>query len=362
MSDHDDDNRSIGQTNNLLVQNEPREIRWIWEGVLAERAVTLLSAAEKIGKTTLLSLLLDRRRAGGQLLGRAVYPGKTILCSEEDLLLWRVRQPPLGFGPNLTFHSPRGVVPTRGRWRRFIDDLLELTLPDILFDLLVIDTAVRFMPLFDRNKRTLRWALGQLRLIADVPASVLVLNQSRNMHRPLAAFADIVIDMAVPRSCALASSFGRGVGGECATRPNSPLSSSGREVGGEGIRRRIFTGVGRYPGILQSASAELNPDGTDYTLSPETPAPHPPLLATLQSLLSESATPLTRQELLTRWPGTAPRQDTLWRTLTRGVETGLFVRSGSGTKIDAFRYGVRQEAEAGDVAGGEQQDRSAQTA
>jgi len=33
--------------------------------VIAAEAVTLLSAPEKIGKTTLLSLLLDRRRAGG---------------------------------------------------------------------------------------------------------------------------------------------------------------------------------------------------------------------------------------------------------------------------------------------------------
>lgn len=45
------------------------------------------------------------------------------------------------------------------------------------------------------------------------------------MHRPLAAFADIVIDMTVPRS---------------------PTPT----------RRRLFTGVGRYTGTLQSATAE----------------------------------------------------------------------------------------------------------
>ncbi len=65
---HDDvDDRPIGRSN-TCVQEERRSIPWIWEGALAEGAVTLLSAPEKIGKTTLLSLLLDRRRAGGQLL------------------------------------------------------------------------------------------------------------------------------------------------------------------------------------------------------------------------------------------------------------------------------------------------------
>jgi hypothetical protein len=69
-----DNHRPIGHSN-LRVQEQRQSIPWIWEGVLAERAVTLLSAPEKIGKTTLLSLLLDRRRAGGELLGRTVYPG-----------------------------------------------------------------------------------------------------------------------------------------------------------------------------------------------------------------------------------------------------------------------------------------------
>ena len=83
------------------------------------------------------------------------------------------------------------------------------------------------------------------------------------------------------------------------------------------------------------------------------PAPHSPLLATLQTLLTESPTPLTRRELLARWPGDAPREDTLWRTLARGCEQGLFVRSGTGTKTDAFRYGVICQTKPTDLAGGQ---------
>jgi hypothetical protein len=298
--------RPIGQTN-ADVQKRRRSIPWLWEGVLVTGGVTLLSAPEKVGKTTLLSLLLDRRRAGGELLGRTVWPGKTILCSEESKDLWALRQPPLDFGPDLVYHQPRGPVPMRGRWSRFVNDLHELCFPDGPYDLVVIDTAVSFLPLVDRNKRTLRWALATLHDIASFPVAVLVLNQSRNVHRPLAASSDIVIDMTMPRGPAT-------------------------------TRRRTFTGVGRYPDTLQAASAELNPDGTDYVLLPDSPVPKPPLLGTLQALLTASPTPLTCHELLDRWPGSSPRPDSLWRTLARGIELGVFTGAGKGTKTEPFRF------------------------
>lgn len=312
-----EDDRPIGRSN-AVVAGQRRLIPWIWEGVVAEGAVTLLSAPEKVGKTTLLSLLLDRRRAGGQLLGRTVYPGKTVLCSEEKDALWALRQPPLDFGPGLLFHTPAGDCPSRGRWKRFIDDLLKLSFRDDAFDLLVIDTAVHFLPLGERNKKTRTWALAQLSLVAGTPAGVLVLNQSRNVQRPLAAFADIVIEMAIPR-------------------------------GSAPTRRRSFTGVGRYPGTLGAVSAELNSEGTDYRVLPGGAPPCPPLLATLEALLGASPVPLTRRQLLARWPQSAPRADTLWRALARGVERGLFMVRGSGTKTDALRYGLADPGQASEV-------------
>ncbi len=129
---------------NAWVQSLKQPTPWLWDGLVAEDAITLLSAPEKTGKTTLLSLLLDRRREGGQLLGRGVRPGRTILCSEENVSLWALRQPPLDFGPQLEYHRPIGGNPTPGRWRRFIDHLLELA--EGAFDLLVIDTVMSFLP------------------------------------------------------------------------------------------------------------------------------------------------------------------------------------------------------------------------
>src|SRR5947209_392121 len=147
---------------------------WIWDGLVALEAVTLLSAPEKTGKTTLLSLLLDRRREGGQLLGRAVRPGRTILCSEENSRLWELRQPPLDFGPGLEYHQPRDDRSPEG-WLRYIDHLLDLE--EDAFDLLVIDTVMSFLPASQTSAGGMRKALDELRVVAGRPAAVLLLHQ-----------------------------------------------------------------------------------------------------------------------------------------------------------------------------------------
>jgi hypothetical protein len=311
-------NAAVSHGNDSLRSFE-RPVPWIWDGVVAEEAVTLLSAPEKTGKTTLLSLLLDRRREGGQLLGRAVRPGRTILCSEENARLWALRQPPLDFGPRLEYHRPLGDNPSPRRWRRFVDHLLGLA--EDSFDLLVIDTVMSFLPGALNSPGGLRKALNELRVVAARPAGVLLLHQTpapRDGSRargPLAAFADILLDMRVP--------------------PGDPFT-----------RRRHFAGVGRYPGTLGHSTGELNAEGTDYLLLPEE-APGealPTALETLRRLLGQSPAPLTRQEILARWPEgePSPRADSLWRSLARGCELGILVRSGVGTRAEAFRYALAQ--------------------
>jgi hypothetical protein len=156
-------------------------------------------------------------------------------------------------------------------------------------------------------------------VISGRPAGVVLLHQTgagqSRARGPLAAFADILIDMQTP--------------------PGDRFS-----------RRRHFAGVGRYPGTLTRAAAELSPDGTDYLLLPDDPpaATAAPAFETLLHLLRQSATPLTRQEIVARWPEGAPppRADSLWRCLARGCAQGLLVRTGAGTRAEAFRYGLAQ--------------------
>jgi hypothetical protein len=216
--------------------------------------------------------------------------------------------------------APRSVPRplSRSRSRPFIDHLLDFA--DGAFDLLVIDTVASFLPAAENNPRALRRALNELRVVSGMPAGVLLLHQAPRprggpqARGPLRAFADILIDMEAPRGDRLS-------------------------------RRRIFSGVGRYPGTLQYVAAELNAEGTDY-LPVADDLPEVTLSQTLETVrrvLGESSGPLTRQEILARWPeGAPPRADSLWRCLSRGCELGLLVRTGAGTRAEAFRYGVPQ--------------------
>src|SRR5690242_14318472 len=82
-----------------LAQAAGAPTSWLWDGYLAHGNVTMLTSQWKSGgKTTLLSVLLARREAGGQLAGRAVTAGPTSVVSEESPVLWNERRGKLGFG------------------------------------------------------------------------------------------------------------------------------------------------------------------------------------------------------------------------------------------------------------------------
>lgn len=103
------------------------EIDWIWPGLLGTGNLTLLTCGWKSGKTTLVAMLLDRRREGGLLLNRGVRAGGTIIVSEEDQALWQRRQALLDFGPNVGFLCrPFDGRATLKRWQALIDQLLAL--------------------------------------------------------------------------------------------------------------------------------------------------------------------------------------------------------------------------------------------
>ena len=55
-----------------LARHAGEPTRWLWHGYLAAGAVTLLTSRWKAGKTTLLSVLLARMGAGGELAGLSV--------------------------------------------------------------------------------------------------------------------------------------------------------------------------------------------------------------------------------------------------------------------------------------------------
>jgi hypothetical protein len=215
--------------------------------------------------------------------------------------------------------APGAGNPSSQSWRDFIDHLLELA--EDAYDLLVIDTVRTFLPGAPNNPRALYEAFHELRVVGNASAGMSLLHQTgaarggSGAGGPLRSFADILIDMQVP-------------------------------PGDRRTRRRSFERVGRYPGTLRQVPAESNVEGTGYLQVADEPPPplHPPALETLRQLLQESPTPLTRQEVLARWPEglPTPRADSLWRSLARGCEVGILVRTGEGTKAEAFRYDLAE--------------------
>ena len=76
--------------NELATEHQP-PVDWLWHGFVGGGNVTLLTSLWKAGKTTLLALLLARRKAGGMLAGLAVKPGKSVIVSEETRAVWSER-------------------------------------------------------------------------------------------------------------------------------------------------------------------------------------------------------------------------------------------------------------------------------
>src|SRR5262245_42719187 len=151
---------------------------WLWAGYLAHGNVTLLTSQWKSGgKTTLLSVLLARREAGGQLAGLAVTAGRTAVVSEESPVLWNERRRKLGFGPSAAFLCrPFRAKPTRAQWLELIDHLAGLGTSRGV-DLAVIDPLAAFLPGRDEgNAGAMLDSLLPLRRLADVGMSVLLLH------------------------------------------------------------------------------------------------------------------------------------------------------------------------------------------
>src|SRR4051794_37288985 len=110
-----------------LGANSTPAVDWIWQGFISRGSTTLLTGLWKAGKTTLLSLLLGRRREGGSVAGLSVRPGKTVVISEESAALWTERARRYGFGGQAyIFPQPFPTIPRPEQWRALLARVLHL--------------------------------------------------------------------------------------------------------------------------------------------------------------------------------------------------------------------------------------------
>jgi AAA domain len=296
--------------------------RWIWEGYLAAQRITLFTAIWKSGKTTLLAHLLANRKAGGELIGQAVAPGKSVVVTEEDASFWRERHGRLGFGREDSFICrPFRGLPSMDDWVSLIEHLAALNRTRGT-DLAILDPISLFLPVPDSGQvKEVVSALEPLHRLTGAGMAVLLVHHPRRARSQtgtaargsgaLQSFVDIILEM---------------------YRANADNLDD---------RRRRLLGFSRDPATPRSRLIEWSADGTSYACVAETP--NDDFLKTWEMLrfaLMAADRNLTRAELLEEWPESFPRPKsvTLWRWLDQAFERGLVRRDGAGTRTEPHRY------------------------
>jgi hypothetical protein len=295
---------------------------WLWHGYLAPGAITLLTGRPKVGKTTLVSVLLAKLEFSGDLAGRPVRAGRAVVVSEEHESLWKERHRRLGFGPNvgiLCRPFPRRA--TADDWRALIDHLAAVRRGPGL-DLVVIDSLTTFFP--GRSENHARHMLDMvlsLRRLTDVGVGVLILHHPKK--RPTAP--------------------GRAARGSTALTRNVDIVLEMNQIGpwGTDDRRRELLGFSPWQETPPRLVIELTADGTDYAAIGD------PALSTvgngrevLLRVLAGARGPLTRRQILRCWPADylRPNDTTLWRWLDREVKGGRVRSSGRGRPWNGSTY------------------------
>ncbi len=299
---------------------------WLWDGFVARGNLTLLTSQWKAGKTTLLSMLLSRRKTGGNLANLAVQPGKSVIVSEESTALWADRARRFDFGGHVCiFPQPFETIPSAEQWQALLDRILALKEQHGL-DFAVIDPLAPFCR-GENQAVTVLETLLPLSALTRRGMAVMVLHHPAKGERPL----------------------GQAARGSGALLGHVDVSMEMRHPAGDPLtRRRRFVALSRHAATPRNLMLELNADGTDYVVLPEAELDDfQTNWQLVQMVLEEAPQKFTRRDILDEWPPDfqKPERTTLWRWLDRAVKLSLVACEGKGNKSDPFRYWLPEREE-----------------
>jgi hypothetical protein len=298
-------------------------VPWLWHGYLAPGVTTLLTSQWKSGKTTLVSVLLARLKAGGQFAGLPLRAGKAVVVSEESPLHWHQRGQKLHFGDHVCWLCrPFRGKPRVDEWLALLDHLLELRQQHGI-DLVVIDPLASFLPGRSENLAgDMLDALLPLQRLTATGLSVLLLHHPRKGENvagqaargsgALSGYVDILIEM----------------------------QWNGRPAD-DNDRRRRLQAYSRFEETPRRLVLELTEDGADYLNHGDFDEDEfRQSWKLLRTVLEDAKQKLTRRQILQQWPPDfkAPDDVTVWRWLERAVSDGLVQQDGLGRRNAPYRY------------------------
>ncbi len=217
---------------------------WLWHGMLAPGAITLMTSQWKAGKTTLATILLTRMQQGGEFLGLALRAGRAVVVTEENTELWDQRHKKHRFGENLCWYCrPFRGKPSMETWRAFLHGLAAQARQQP-YDLLLIDPLAKFLPGSENHAGSIVDGLAGLDELTALNVSVLIL------HHPTKN--EPAIGLAARGSGALPSVVDIII----------EMRRSRKE------RRRLLWAWSRYPETPSRCQIELTADGLDYVACP----------------------------------------------------------------------------------------------
>jgi hypothetical protein len=296
---------------------------------LAGGQVTLLTSQWKMGKTTLMAILLAKLQRGGELAGQAIAPARAAIVSEESADMWSLRASRLDMGQHLWLCRPFEGLPTIEQWKALIDHLAGLRDSHDI-QLVIMDPLVMFLPRSSESQASLMLeALAPLERLTRRGMAVLLLHHPSKGQR-------------------LGGQAPRGSGALCGS-VDILLEMHWFTRAGDGDRRRRLLGWSRHNSTPRRIAIELNATGTDYALCEDSDWETSGDGRSLLDVFAEADDWLTRAQVMQRWPHDVPKpsSQSVYRWLDCAVNSGHLQREGTGRKNDPFRYRAADKSAAG---------------
>ena len=295
-------------------------VDWIMNGIVARGHLTLISAYQKVGKTTWVSHLLRALQHGTRFIGRDTCECRTLYISEESQAIWRGRRDALALDDHLhLLCRPMFAKPSFPEWREFLGYVAEIAIGK--FDLVIVDTISAFAPWRSENDN------------AEVPAAILPFIQLQEAGLAVVLFHHFGKGD---------SSEGKGSRGASALGDRADIIIELRRFKPDDNddRRRVLTGNGRFDEIPKEIVIALEEDGSGYTATGDKRGETArELQAAVLDLLPLGEPGASVEDIHLKLPESArPSRGSLSKSLRSGIGTGHWKGCGAGKKGDPYRF------------------------